>query len=131
MRLAPSSSASPDRTVPTIGLRVGARLVGAVRAGRLGVPAVASSRHRAVLRALRVSRLHGPRDLSSRASGETPEVSGEPKLVENCLVVLARVRLPVGREPIVPPSLCELAQLRNRERRSRLSRTEPAVDVLF
>jgi hypothetical protein len=77
----------------------------------------------------------GPRLVRSRwicgQSREAPEVSCEPELVENCLVVLARVRLPVGRESIVPPGVGEFVQLRDRERCSRLARSKPPLDVLF
>src|SRR6202011_967500 len=59
------------------------------------------------------------------------EVAGQAKLVEDRLALLAGTRLPVGRESIAPPCVRELAQLRDRDRASRIPPTEPAVDVLF
>ena len=52
---------------------------------------------------------------SCRESGQRPEVSGEPEVVEDGLVLLARVRLPVGCEAVAPPCDEEGGQRRHRE----------------
>src|SRR5438094_8898678 len=62
---------------------------------------------------------------------ELPEVADEAEALEDRHVLLARVRLPAGREAVVPPRERELGELRDGDRGARLARAEPAGDVLF
>ena len=61
-------------------------------------------------------------------SGKAPEVAGQAKLVEDRLVLPAGMRLPVACESIAPPCVRKFAQLRDRDRGSRIALAEPAVD---
>jgi len=52
-------------------------------------------------------------------------------MIENGLVLPARVRDPVRRDAVVPPGVGQLAQLAHRDGGSRRASGEPAFDVLF
>src|SRR5438552_3459752 len=78
-------------------------------------------------RTIKLSAARSPRELLRQA----PELAGQPDPVEDRLVLLARVRPPVGREAVVPPCVREIAERRDRDRRARLAAGEPALDVLL
>jgi hypothetical protein len=71
---------------------------------------------------------------SRRAPGlprKAPELAGQSKVVEDPLVVVASVRLPVGSKAVAPPNVRELAQLRDIDGGSWSAPAEPSLDVLF
>src|SRR4030095_691834 len=55
----------------------------------------------------------------------------ETKPIEDRLVLLERVRTPVGSEAVTPPFLSERRELGHGNRRARRPAGEPALDVLF
>ena len=63
--------------------------------------------------------------------GKAPELTGQSEVIEDPLIVVASVRLPVGREPVAPPGVREFAQLRNLDGGSWPAPAEPPFDVLF
>src|SRR5512134_927409 len=63
--------------------------------------------------------------------GKVPERIHEPESVQDLLVLLAGSRPPVHLDPIAPPCVRQLTQLRDADRRAGSSRTEPATDVLL
>lgn len=69
--------------------------------------------------------------LSRTRSREPPKLSRESESIEDPLVLLAGVRTPIGREPIAPPDVGQLAQLQHRDSRSWSAATEPSGNVLF
>ncbi len=71
------------------------------------------------------------RDAVADLRGEAPERTGQFEAIENLLVLITRVRAPVGVESITPPGMCHFAQLRRRDRRSWNTPAKPAVDVLL
>ena len=62
---------------------------------------------------------------------ESPEIAGQAKTAQNCLILLTGMRLPVSREPISPPGVGKLAQLGDRGCRTGLTVSEPALDVFL
>ncbi len=62
---------------------------------------------------------------------ESPERAGQPKAVEDRLVLLPRMRPPVRGETIAPPGVRELSKLRDRDRGARRAPGEPGDDVVF
>src|SRR4029077_3018420 len=64
-------------------------------------------------------------------SGELPERAGEAEPLEDRLVLLARVRNPARREPVVPPGVRQLRELGDRDRRAGGPAGEPAIYVLL
>src|SRR5712691_10326623 len=62
---------------------------------------------------------------------QSPELSREAEALEDAHVLLACVRRPLGRQAIAPPRVCELAQLRDRNRGTGAPPCEPACDVLL
>ena len=62
---------------------------------------------------------------------EVPERIRESEIVQDRLVLVAGTRLPAWVDPIAPPGVRQLAQLRDADCRTGSSRTEPATNVLF
>lgn len=65
------------------------------------------------------------------SSAELPEVPGEPEPVQDGLVLLERVRAPIGRKTVAPSFLRELGELHHRDRFAPFAAVEPALDVLL
>ena len=63
--------------------------------------------------------------------GEAPEWAGQFEAIENLLVLITGVRVPVGVESITPPGMRHFAQLRHRDRRSCDTPAKPAFDVFL
>jgi len=75
---------------------------------------------------------HHPRTRGGdRGLAEPPERAGQPEIIEDLLVLLARVRLPRRVESIAPPGVGELGELGDRDRRTGRAPGEPSVDVVF
>jgi hypothetical protein len=62
---------------------------------------------------------------------ESPKRSPESESIEDRLVLLASVGTPIGRQPIVPPGVGQLAQLQYGDGRSWSASTKPSGSVLF
>lgn len=74
----------------------------------------------------------GRRSATSRTrSREPPKLSREAEAIEDPLVLLAGVRTPIEREPIVPPGVGQLAQLQHGDGHSWSASPEPLGNVLF
>ena len=63
--------------------------------------------------------------------GEAPEIACQFELIKGRLVLFASVGLPAGRQPVAPPGVRQLTQLRHADRGSRFAPAEPPFDVLF
>ena len=69
--------------------------------------------------------------ISRTRSRESPKRSRESDSIEDPLVLFAGVRTPIGREPIVPPGVGQLAQSQHGDSRSWSAITKPSGNVLF
>ena len=69
--------------------------------------------------------------VKDRCLGEPPERTDQPEVVEDRLVLLSRVRPPIGRQPVMPPRCSQLGELRDRDDGASLASGEPPIDMAF